>query len=171
MEFMFNEKETKLLIIIFNQAFFQVDSSKPIKLRRKMCVIKQEPIRLILIKQFFQTGTIRHVGLELGNQFGASHSIFSSTIFDNIGIRNFQFFFSFYLYNESIFTVLRQKSYCNNIIRVSVIRFLPRTGRGQGIPSKKEKKLQLHENPVFNQDLTWTAIILSCRLESVHQNI
>lgn len=37
---MFGEKVTKLLIIIFNQVYYKVDSSKSIKLRREMCVIK-----------------------------------------------------------------------------------------------------------------------------------
>jgi len=54
---MFNEKGTKLLIIIFNQANFKVDSPKPINLKRKMCVIKRKPIRLTLIKYLFQTRT------------------------------------------------------------------------------------------------------------------
>jgi hypothetical protein len=45
---------------IVNQAYFKVDSLKPIQLKRKMCVIKREPIRLYLIKYLFSDG----------NQFG-----------------------------------------------------------------------------------------------------
>lgn len=36
MEFMISENGTKLLIIIFNQAYFKVGSPKPIKLKREM---------------------------------------------------------------------------------------------------------------------------------------
>jgi len=54
---MFSKKGTKFLIIVFNQSYFKVDSSKPIQLRRKIRVIKREPIRLALIKYLFQTGT------------------------------------------------------------------------------------------------------------------
>jgi len=49
MEFIFSEKGTKLLIIIFNRAYFKFDSHKPIQLRREMCIIKPKPIRLTLI--------------------------------------------------------------------------------------------------------------------------
>lgn len=58
MEFMFGEKETKLLIIIiFNQSYFKVGGSRTIKLRRKMSVIKRKPIRFTLIKYLFQKRT------------------------------------------------------------------------------------------------------------------
>lgn len=46
-----------LLIIIFNQDYFKVDSTKPIQFRREIWVIKREPLRLILRKYLFQTGT------------------------------------------------------------------------------------------------------------------
>lgn len=57
MEYIFSEKETKLLIVIFNQAYFKIDSPKPIQLRRNMRIIKREPIRLTFIKYLFQIGT------------------------------------------------------------------------------------------------------------------
>lgn len=66
---MFSKKGTKLLVNFFNQAYFKVDSVKPIQFIREMCVIKWELIRLT----FFKQEAIRHVqGLRLRNQFGTS---------------------------------------------------------------------------------------------------
>jgi len=73
----------------FNHYYIKVGSTKPVKLRRKMCVINREPTRLILIKYFFQTGTnIRHVSLGLGNQFGTSHFL-SIHVFRTRNIKQF----------------------------------------------------------------------------------